>query len=132
MIESGVCRTYKFDLLRGVHSEDDTYYMALYTDAAQIGPETERYSPQGEVRGSGYDAGGKKVALEVVRDTYGASLIFKEQVWEVATISAKGSMIYNASKNNRAVAVMGFEEEVSSVNGKFTVKSDSGQLIRII
>ena len=132
MIESGVCRTYKVDVLRGIHSEDDTYYMALYTDAANIGPQTERYSPNGEIVGSGYEQGGKKIDLRVVSDAYGAAITFDEQVWEIATIAANGSMIYNASKGNRAVAVMAFAEEVSSVNGKFTVKSDSGQLIRII
>lgn len=132
MIESGICRAYKLDVLRGIHSVDDDYYMALYTSAANLSSETERYSPDGEASGPGYEAGGKQIELQVIPRSYGAAITIGTQVWETATIAASGCMIYNASKGNRAVAVMAFGEEVSSVNGKFTVESETGQLIRIV
>ncbi len=132
MIENGVCRTYKADLLRGVHSEEDTYYIALYTDSASIGPETERYSSAGEVSGSGYEKGGKQIGLRVMSSDYGADIMLENPTWETATIAANGCLIYNATKGNRAVAVFSFGDEISSVNGKFTVELDSGQLIRIV
>jgi hypothetical protein len=132
MIESGISRSYKTELLRGIHSENDEYYMALYTDSANIGPQTQRYSSDGEVAADGYEKGGKRVGLNVSALGYGAVLTLDEQVWENATITAGGSMIYNASKDGRAVAVMSFGENVSSVNGKFTVTPVSGQLIRIV
>lgn len=132
MIESGVSRAYKLDILRGEHTEKDSYYMALYTSDADIGPQTERYTAKGEVRGTGYQAGGKSIELKVEPFAYGAAVVVGEQLWDFATITAQGAMIYNASKGNKVVAVMAFENEVSSVNGKFTVKSNTSQLIRII
>lgn len=132
MIESGICRSYKVDLLRGLHSEDDAYYMALYDDTASIGPETKRYSSAGEVTGTGYDKGGKQIGLRVVPSEYGAAILLDDPVWETATIAANGCLIYNATKDNRAVAAFSFGDQVSSVNGKFTVELSSGQLIRIV
>jgi hypothetical protein len=132
MIESGICRSYKVDLLRGVHSEDDSYYMALYNDRADLGPTTEVYSSTGEATGNGYQKGGKKVDLRVLPSEYGAVILIDDLTWEAATIMANGCLVYNATKGNRAVAAFHFGKQVSSVNGQFTVELSSGQLIRIV
>lgn len=131
MIEHGMCRSYKNEILRGIHSDEDTYYLALYDGDANIGPQTQRYTSNGEVKGGGYRPGGKQVKLRVVPDEYGAAIWVENVVWETTSIAARGCLLYNATKGSRAVAVFSFGDEISSVNGNFTVVMDSGQLIRI-
>jgi hypothetical protein len=51
-----------------------------------------------------------------------ALLDWVDPVWEQTTIAAQGALIYNASKNNRAVAVLDFGEIIVSTNSTFRVK----------
>jgi len=110
-------------LFQRIHDIGDEYRMALYNDAANLGPDTTVYTAEGEVGGRGYEAGG--IALENVRPI-GEGLGFDEPVWRASTIAATGCMIYNASKDNRAVAVFSFGGVVESRNGRFFVKTPSG------
>ena len=41
--------------------------------------------------------------------------------WANATITARGALIYNSSKANKAVYVLDFGSDISSTNGAFTV-----------
>lgn len=97
--------------------------MALFTKLAQLDEETERYTAENEVRGLGYQGGG--VALEggVVLDSEaGFVLVFHSPVWQNATITARGALVYMADDGGRAVRVIDFGRDVTSTNGDFTVK----------
>lgn len=122
-IQGGWVNAVKRDFLRGVHQPEDVYKMALYHSASNLGQWTEFYETQGEVEGKGYTAGGR--ALEGYKCELSGSVGImgweKNVVWPQATIQARGGLIYNASKDNRALMVVDFMEEVRSTNGKFLV-----------
>jgi pSer/pThr/pTyr-binding forkhead associated (FHA) protein len=134
MISTALCNTYKREMFEGVHSLTDEYRIALYTDKAALDSNTEAYTPEGEVSGLNYEAGGKAVSgVRSGIDSAIAFLSFDSVSWKNATITARGAMVYNASKGNRAVAVFDFGKDVVSVNGTFVVELPSGSssLIRI-
>ena len=58
-----------------------------------------------------------------------------DEVIATATISADGCIIYNASKANRAIAVIDFGGTKTSTNGNFTIdfptSGVSSSIIRI-
>lgn len=115
------CNAYKLDLLNGVHQPDDEYKLALYTDAAALDKWTKAYSPEGEVQGGGYPAGGlvlERAPAELTGDR--AELTFAVPVIPVATITADGGLVYNATRSNKALRVVRFENApVASTNGPF-------------
>lgn len=122
MIEGCVPVSAKKEFLQGIHSATDIYKIALYTGKAKLGKTTAEYSSVNEAEGKGYEAGGKVLAgYQVSEDKEKAILSFANPTWENASVTAKGFMIYNASKENRAVVVVAFEEEGTSTNGEFTV-----------
>lgn len=122
-ITTAICNSYKQEILEGVHSSLDTYKVALYTDAATLSAATTAYSATNEVAtGSGYTAGG----LTLANFTSGLSgsvafVTFDDPQWTSASITARGCLIYNSSKSNKAVSVYDFGQNVTSVNGTFTV-----------
>ena len=122
-ITTAICNSYKKEILEGVHSSLDTYKVALYTDAATLSAETTAYSATNEVAaGGGYTAGG----LTLANFTSGLSgsvafVTFDDPQWTSASITARGCLIYNSSKSNKAVSVYDFGQNVTSVNGTFTV-----------
>jgi hypothetical protein len=134
-ITTAICSSYKKEVLEGVHAADDTYKVALYTDAATLNASTTAYSVTNEVSGANYDAGGK--VLENFQSGLSgttAYITFDDPEWPSATITARGCLIYNSSKSNKAVAAFDFGMNVSSTNGTFTVDfPDAGAaaLIRI-
>lgn len=134
-ITSAVCNSFKQEVLEGVHDSADTYKIALYTDAASLGASTTAYSASNEVVGAGYDAGGKTLTGHSTGLSSGvAYLTFSDPSWTSSTITARGCLIYNSSKSNKAVAVFDFGENVVSVNGTFTIDfpaAGAASLIRI-
>ena len=121
-ITSAICNSYKQELLEGVHASTDTYKIALYTDAATLSASTTAYSATNEASGTGYTAGGEELAgFTTGLSSSTAYLTFTDPAWSNATITARGCLIYNSSKSNKAVAVFDFGQNVSSVNGTFTV-----------
>ena len=121
MIETTLTLPGRLGFLTGKHHEDDVYMIALYTEDADLGCLTKAYTPKGEVRGPGYQAGGK------ILTQYHAGVDEEEDFaylswlgpirWENATIKAAGALIYNASKQNLSVATCGFGGVISSTNG---------------
>lgn len=113
----------KLAFLRGEHQAGHTYKIALYTASANLGASTEAYTTSGEVSGDGYTAGGKE--LEGI--TFGtagtiAYMSADDPVWEDATISARGALIYNDTLSGKpVVTVLDFGETVSSTNAAFMV-----------
>lgn len=123
MITAGLCDAYKLDCQNGVHQPDDEYRIALYGETAALSPATVAYTPQGEVSGQGYKAGGQPMKGRVSGVHAGVGWVsWKDSPrWNDATIKAHGALLYNASKGNRAMAVYSFGECVTSTNGPFVV-----------
>jgi len=127
MITTTICKSYKKEVLEGVHSLSDTYKIALYTNSATLNESTTIYITANEVTGINYTAGG----LELTGFTTGLSgsiayLYFDNAVWSESTITARGCLIYNSSKGNKAVAAFDFGADGISVSGDFTVTIPQG------
>ena len=134
-ITSALCNSYKQEILEGVHASTDTYKIALFDSNAGLSAATTAYSTSGEVSGTGYTAGGETLSgFTTGLSGSTAYLTFSDPSWANSTITARGCMIYNSSKSNKAVAVFNFGQNVSSVNGTFTVDfpgAGGSSLIRI-
>jgi hypothetical protein len=122
-IVSALCNSYKGEILQGIHAAADTYKIALFTSAASLDKATVAYSATNEVVGAGYVAGGKALAgFAISQDADVACLDFDSPVWASASITARGALIYNASKANKAVTVVDFGADVTSTNDGFTAQ----------
>lgn len=123
-ITAAVCDSYTQELLSGTHSSADTYKIALYTSAATLSAATTAYSATNEVSGTGYTAGGATLSgFATSLDTGVAILDFTtDPTWTSATITARGALIYNSSKTNKAVCVLDFGSDITSTAGTFTVQ----------
>lgn len=122
MISAGVCNSFKQEILQGIHQPGDTYFFALYSSGASISSSTTAYTTSGEVSGSGYTAGGVALLNPVYTlDTGVAILSFDNPSWSNATITARGGLIYNSSKSNKAVVVVDFGSDIISTAGLFQV-----------
>ena len=134
-ITSAICNSYKKELFDGTHAASDTYKIALYSDAATLSAATTAYASTNEVTGAGYTAGGKTLTgFASGLDGSTAYLTFTDVSWTSATITARGCLIYNSSKTNKAVAAFDFGANIVSTNGTFTVDfpgTGATSLIRI-
>lgn len=134
-ITTAICNSYKQEILEGVHASTDTYKIALYTSSATLSASTTAYSATNEVTGAGYDAGGKTLTGYVSGLATGTAYItFDDPSWTSSTITARGCLIYNSSKSNKAVAAFDFGSDVISVSGTFTIDlpaAGASALIRI-
>lgn len=127
-ITQALCTSFKVEILQGIHnfttSTGDVFKLALYTSSANLGATTTAYSATNEVGNSGtYTAGGG--ALTNVTPTSSgttAFVDFADLSFTSATITARGALIYNSSKSNRAVAVLDFGSDKISTTGTFTVQ----------
>jgi hypothetical protein len=125
--------SFKVELLQAVHnfgpSTPNTFYIALYTAAATIGPTTTVYTATDEVSGAGYTAGGNPLVVNV-SPTSGnnfsgvptAFISFAPISWPAATFTARGALIYNTTQGNKSVAVLDFGADK-------TVSDDTFQII---
>ena len=121
-ITQAITTSYKAEVLQGIHDSADTYKMALYTSVATLGTSTTAYSATNEVVGTGYTIGGTTLSrFNVTTSGTTAILDFNDPFWENATITARGALVYNASKSNKAVAIYDFGSDIASTNGDFTV-----------
>ena len=127
MIQQALCNTFKVELFQGVHVfgvGGDTFMLALYTSAADLGKDTPVYSSANEHPNSvEYTAGGKQViAIDPKLSEDIAYIDFLDVTWIDPAIRARGALIYNASRANRAVAVFDFgSDKLSNPEGLFTV-----------
>lgn len=122
-INTAVCDSFKAELLTATHAAGDVYKMALYTSSASLGVGTTAYSATNEVSGTGYTAGG--VTLVGYTAGSGSDVAWidwtTDPSWSTATITARGALIYNSSKSNKAVATYDFGSDVVSTAATFTV-----------
>jgi hypothetical protein len=122
-ITQAMCNSFKTELLGGTHDLDtDTIKIALFTSSATLGASTTAYSTTNEVSGTGYTAGGNTLAGAAISLSGSTAIVdFTDTTWSSATITARGALIYNSSKADRAIAVLDFGSDKSSTNGDFTV-----------
>jgi hypothetical protein len=118
--------SFKEELFKGIQNlSTDTLYIALYTALADIGPDTTAYTTSEEIVGTGYTAGG--IALTgVTINTYDGTVYinFDNAVWNPASFTARGALIYNTSKANRSIAVLDFGADKTCSNS-FTITMPS-------
>jgi len=129
--------SFKVELFGGIQDLDtDTIKIALFTSAATLNAATTAYSTTNEVVGTGYVAGGNTLAGATISSSGTTAFVdFSDTTWTSATITARGALIYNSSKANRAIAVLDFGADKTSTAGDFTVQMPvadaSNALIRI-
>jgi hypothetical protein len=122
--------SFRVELLQAVHNFDsDAFFIALYTGAADIGPNTTEYTSSGEASGTGYGPGGQQVFVSVTptsgNNSYGiptAYISFSNVSWSSASFTARGALIYNTTQGNKSVAVLDFGADKTVTDGTFTVQ----------
>lgn len=126
------CDVFKTGMLSGVYNftTGQTFYIALYTNAATLNELTTAYTSSGEVSGSGYTAGGQLLTVSQVPTTGSnaqlnannpAYLNFANASW-TGSFTARGALIYlNNGTTNPAVCVLDFGSDKTS-NTVFTVQ----------
>jgi len=123
---------FKVELPQGIHNfgptSPDTFKVALYTAAADLGPATAVYTTSGEVVGTGYVAGGNTLVINVTPVAANNALniptsywSFSNSTWTNATFTARGALIYNSTEGNKAVAVLDFGADKTVNNDTFQI-----------
>ena len=134
--EQTLTTSFKQEILLGVHDlETDTIKMALYLATADLGAATTVYTTSGETSGTGYTAGGETLTgVTVLTSGTTAYVDFADPSWDPAAFTARGALIYNASKSNKAIAVLDFGSDKTATT-TFTVQmpanTATSALIRI-
>jgi hypothetical protein len=112
------CDTFKIGLIEGQFDfNTDTFYIALYTNAATLNQNTTAYTTTGEVVASGYTAGGE--VLTPLVGTTSAYVSFNNVSWNAA-FTVRGALIYKPGDGG-AVCVLDFGADKTST-GTFTVQ----------
>lgn len=130
-----LCTSFKQQILNGVQNfSTDTFKMALYTAAANIGADTTVYTTSNEVSGAGYTAGGIALTVNPTPTVSGttAFVSFDDAVFNAA-LTARGALIYNASKANAAVLVLDFgaDKTMSNFTVEFPPANATSAILRI-
>lgn len=123
---SFICSSYLKELLTATHnhaaSGGDVFKLALYTNSATLDASTTAYTSSNEVSGTGYSAGGGTLTnVEPAAGATNGYTNFEDITFTSATITARGALIYNSSKSNKAVAVIDFGSDKSVTALDFTV-----------
>ena len=123
-ISQSMCTSFKAEILGGIQDLDtDVIKIALYTSAASLGAGTTTYATTNEVVGVGYTAGGNTLGSPTITTSGTTAYVdFADTSWPTATITARGALIYNSSKADRAIAVLDFGSDKTSTAGTFTVQ----------
>ena len=146
-ITQSLVTSFKVEILDGIHNfgvgvvrgstAADTFKIALYTASATLDATTTAYSATNEVVGTGYVAGGNTLVISQVPTSTGttAFLDFSDSSWTTSTITARGALIYNSTQCNKAVAVLDFGSDKTTVAQTFTVvfpsSSSTTAIVRI-
>lgn len=136
-ISQAMCTSFKTELFGGVHDLDtDVIKMALYTSSASLDASTTAYSATNEVSGTGYTAGGATMTSPTITSSGTTAYVdFADVTWTTASFTARGALIYNSSKSNKAVAVLDFGADKYVAGTDFVVQlpaaDASNALLRI-
>tara|TARA_Y100000592_G_C5404570_1_gene284928 strand:+ start:362 stop:790 length:429 start_codon:yes stop_codon:yes gene_type:complete len=126
-ITQTLCTSFKKALFDGEvdfsADSSQTFKIALYTSSADLSASTTAYATTNEVSGIGYTAGGNTLTV-VAPTTSGttAYLDFADTIWNSATITARGALIYRSTTGNPAIAVLDFGADKSTTGGAFEIK----------
>ena len=115
--------SFKQQLLLAVHDFTvDTFKIALYTSNADLNADTTIYTVTGEVSGTGYTAAGETLTGATVTVSGTTAFVdFSNAVWNPASFTTRGALIYNASKSDKSVAVLDFGSDKTPTT-TFTVQ----------
>lgn len=125
--------SFKVQLLQAVHNfgptSPNTFKIALYTGAANIGSTTTAYTTSGEIIGTGYTAGGNTLAISIpptsgnnISSVPTAYISFNNTSWTNATFTCRGALIYNSTvSGNPSVAVLDFGSDKTVNNDTFQI-----------
>ena len=109
--------SFKAQLYQGIHDlTTDVIKIALYTANANLNEDTTVYSSTDEVANTGtYSAGGAQLTpITVSTSGYTAYVGFPNISWTGA-ITARCALIYNFTQGNKAIAVLDFGSDKTSV-----------------
>jgi hypothetical protein len=132
------CNTLRSGLANGtINFASDTFYLALYTNAATLDQTTTAYTTTGESSGGDYVAGGlvvtATIASEVTSTGSTTYINFSSPAW-TGVITARGALIYTPGDNG-AVCVLDFGSDKTSIVS-FTVQmpanTSTSALIRLV
>jgi len=115
MIAQTATTSFKAELLQGIHDfNTDTFKLALYLATANLGADTTVYTTSGETSGTGYTAGGN--TLTGISVNAAGFVTFTNTTWNPASFTARGALLYNSTKGNKAVAVLDFGSDKTASN----------------
>ena len=135
-IAQTLCSSFKAEVLLGVHdfraTSGDTFKIALYTSAADLGANTTQYTTAEEITGTGYTAGGQTLTNLGVSVSNGVGFTtFANAVFTSSSFTARGALIYNttpsatgangAALTNPAVCVLDFGADRTVYDNTFTI-----------
>jgi hypothetical protein len=131
-IQQTTTTSFRVELLQAVHNfgptTPNTFKIALYTGAANIGATTTAYTTTGEVVGTGYTAGGNTLVISTSPTASNntafvptAFISFANTSWTSASFTCRGALIYNATQGNKSVAVLDFGSDKTVTNDTFQI-----------
>lgn len=123
-ITQAMCTSFKAETFEGIHDVlTDDIRIALYTDVASLNAATTVYSATNEASGTGYTAGGQTLTNVVIGISGTMAYVDADNpVWTASTITARGALIYNFSKANRAIGVIDFGANKTSSASDFEIQ----------
>ena len=132
------CNTLRSGLINGSFNfSSNTFYLALYTNAATLDETTTAYTTTGEASGGNYVAGGQVVTATVSTETTSSGSVtyinFSSPVW-TGVITARGALIYKAGDNG-AVCVLDFGSNKTSTTTfpvTMPANTSTSALIRLV
>lgn len=121
-ITQAMCTSFKVESWQAIHDlQTDVIKIALYTSAATLDSTTTVYSASNEASGGTYVAGGATLTGVTLTSSGTTAIADFDDVSWAGTITARGALIYNSSKANRAIAVLDFGADKTST-GTFTIQ----------
>ena len=93
-----ICKSFKRDILKGLHKETDEYKIALFTKNSNIDENIDNYNSSiNEVIGQGYMKGGQ-ILTGIIIELYDDIAVLnwnQNVIWRNSTITARRALIYN-------------------------------------
>jgi hypothetical protein len=138
---NAICNSFKKELLEAKHdftaSTGSVFKLAMYTSAATLGKSTTSFTTGSEVTSpAGYTSGGKALVNTGTSVASNVAITdFSNLSFTNVTLTARGSLIYNTSNANTAVAVLDFGGDKTATSGTFTIQfpafTTSAAILRI-
>ena len=129
-ITTAMCTSFKQELLGGIHDLDtDVLKLALIKASATgtYGVATTNYGDvtgnSDEAVGTNYTPGGQVLDGATISIAGTTAIVdFADEVFADVTVATDGCIIYNTSKEDRAICVINFGGTVSATAGDLTIE----------